>query len=292
MTSDPAATSASLPSVVATRLDVRRRLDAARRAGRKIGVVPTMGALHAGHLSLVDASRRECNFTVVTIFVNPTQFGPHEDFQKYPRMMEADLKLLAERKVDLVFVPTIEEMYPAGSTTFVDVGRVAEPLEGAARPGHFRGVATIVLKLFNSVPADMAFFGQKDYQQALVIRRMVADLDVPITIRVCPIIRDPDGLAMSSRNVYLSADERRRALSLSSSLRLAKELVAAGERDAATIIKRMREVIAAAGEVQIDYVALANPDTLEPLTNITGSAVALIAARVGSTRLIDNELLP
>jgi pantoate--beta-alanine ligase len=284
------ASSPRLPLVVTTRDEVRHHIATARKTGRKIGLVPTMGALHAGHLSLVKAARRECDFTVATIFVNPTQFGPHEDFQKYPRNLDADLKLLASLNVDLVFAPTVAEMYPPGSTTFVEVGAVAAPLESAARPGHFRGVATIVLKLFNLIPADVAFFGQKDYQQSLVIRQMVADLDVPITIRVCPIVREPDGLAMSSRNVYLSADERRRALSLSMSLRLAAELVAGGERDAGAIIRQMREVLDTAG-VQIDYVALAHPDTLEVVANIQGPTVALVAARVGNTRLIDNQLL-
>ncbi len=291
MTPSTQQTDRSQPLVVTTIDEARRQIMQARGAGRKIGLVPTMGALHAGHLSLVNASRRECDLTVVTIFVNPTQFGPNEDYSRYPRTLESDLKLLGEHQVELVFAPTVDQMYPAGSTTFVEVGAVAEPLEGVRRPGHFRGVATIVLKLFNAVPADVAFFGQKDYQQSLVIRRMVADLDVPILIRVCPIIREPDGLAMSSRNVYLSADERRRALSLSQSLRKATELVGGGERNAALIREAMKKVLDAAGGVEIDYVAVADRDTLQELEQLKEPAVALVAARVGTTRLIDNELL-
>ena len=203
------------------------------RAGRKIGFVPTMGALHEGHLSLVRAAKAECDCTVVSIFVNPSQFGPNEDLAKYPRTLDADLALLAGCGADLVFAPSNDEVYRAGHATWVEVGSVAEPLEGAFRPGHFRGVATVVLKLLNMVQPDAAYFGQKDYQQALVIRRMAADLDVPVAIRVCPTVREPDGLAMSSRNRYLSPAARRRALVLWKSLQLAGKLVEEGQRDAA-----------------------------------------------------------
>jgi pantoate--beta-alanine ligase len=271
--------------------DLRAAVAAARRAGRSVGLVPTMGALHAGHLSLVDACRRECGQTVVSVFVNPTQFAPGEDFDRYPRPFAADLQLLTEREVDLVFAPSTQVMYPPGSTTQVDVGPVAEPLEGRFRPGHFRGVATVVLKLFHQVAPDVAFFGRKDYQQSLVVRRMTADLNLPIEIRVCPTIREADGLALSSRNVYLNATERRQALTLSRSLRLAKDLAAGGERNAATILHRMHALFAVEPDIRLDYIALADPDTLADLATIDADAVALIAARVGATRLIDNETL-
>src|SRR4051812_44716799 len=187
--------------IAASVRELRECLAAARHTGKRIGLVPTMGALHEGHLSLVDAARRECDFVVVTIFVNPTQFAPGEDFSRYPRNLEADLGKLHDRGAHLAFTPATSEIYPHGFSTSVDVGRIAEPLEGKFRPGHFRGVATVVLKLFNLAPADVAYFGRKDYQQTLVVRRMAADLDLPIEIQVCPIVREPDGLAMSSRNV-------------------------------------------------------------------------------------------
>jgi pantoate--beta-alanine ligase len=263
----------------------------ARRAGKRIGVVPTMGALHAGHLSLVEACCRECGFTVVTIFVNPTQFGPGEDFQRYPRTMDRDLELLAAYPVDLVFAPELETMYPPGSATVVDVGPIAAVWEGAHRPGHFQGVATVVLKLLNLVTPDVACFGQKDFQQTLVVRQMVRDLDIPVEIRVCPTVREPDGLAMSSRNAYLSPAQRQQALVLTRSLRLAEELVAGGERQADEILRHMRELLSTEPEVAVQYVTIADPQTLKPVDQIGAGAVALIAARVGATRLIDNVLL-
>jgi pantoate--beta-alanine ligase len=262
-----------------------------RRAERSVGLVPTMGALHAGHLSLVEASRRECEKTVLTIFVNPTQFAPHEDFARYPRNLDDDLDKLRPLGVDVVFAPPLEEMYPPGETTRVEVGRIAEPLEGQFRPGHFRGVATIVLKLFHAIPANVAYFGQKDYQQTLVVRQMVADLLVPVRIAVCPIVREHDGLAMSSRNVYLSPDERRKALVLSQSLSLAERLVNEGEHDAAKILARMRKLFAEALVDRIDYIALADPQTLAPIDEIRQPTLAVIAAHVGNTRLIDNRLI-
>ena len=280
----------SLPRIASTAAELRDAVAAARRRGMSIGVVPTMGALHEGHLSLVEVCRRECGFTVVTIFVNPTQFGPGEDFGRYPRNMERDLDLLRPHEVDLVFAPSMDEIYPAGHATYVEVG-VAAPLEGAHRPGHFRGVATIVLKLFNLVAADAAYFGQKDYQQTLVVRRMVRDLDVPIKIHVCPTVREPDGLALSSRNVYLSEEQRRQALTISRSLRLADELVASGERRADVILQRMREEFAAVPEVSVQYLALANPETLAEVSEVRPGTVALVAAKVGTTRLIDNWIL-
>jgi pantoate--beta-alanine ligase len=279
------------PRVVTETDELRLAVAAARREGRSIGLVPTMGALHAGHLSLVEAARGECGYTVASIFVNPAQFGPGEDYERYPRPFAADLAHLAKYGVDLVYAPSAEEVYRPGHGTFVDVGPVAEPLEGRFRPGHFRGVATVVLKLFNVVTPDLAYFGQKDYQQTLVVRKLVADLDLPIQIRVCPTVREPDGLALSSRNAYLSRSARDRALVLSRSLRLAAELIAAGERNATAILARTRELFAAVPDVNVDYIALADRETLADVTLIDRPVVALVAARVDGTRLIDNALI-
>ena len=281
----------SRPQVVTTVGRLREVLGPAVRAGKTIGLVPTMGALHEGHLSLVRASAAECDVTVVSIYVNPSQFEPGEDLGTYPRALEADLDALARCGVDLAFVPADEDVYRPGHATWVDVHGVAEPLEGRCRPGHFRGVATIVLKLFNMVGPDVAFFGRKDYQQALVIRRMAADLDVPTEIRVCPIVREPDGLAMSSRNARLSPAARARAIVLWRSLCLAGELVAQGERNTRTIVDRMREVILSAEDARIEYVALVDPDTLEPVDTIAGRTLAALAVTIETTRLIDNCLL-
>ena len=250
-----------------------------------------MGALHEGHLSLVRAAKAECDCAVVSIFVNPSQFGPNEDLSKYPRTLDTDLALLTGCGTDLVFAPTGDEVYRAGHATWVEVGSVAEPLEGAFRPGHFRGVATVVLKFLNMVQPDVAYFGQKDYQQALVIRRMAADLDVPAAIRVCPIVREPDGLAMSSRNRYLSPAARRRALVLWKSLQLAGTLVEEGNCDARAIAARMRELIETAEDARIDYVALVDPETLQPVETIAGRTLAALAVKIENTRLIDNCLL-
>jgi pantoate--beta-alanine ligase len=270
---------------------IREAVQAARASGQTVGLVPTMGALHEGHLSLVDRSRAECDLTVVTVFVNPTQFGPGEDYQRYPRDLVADVSLLGDRGCDLVFAPSTEAMYPSGHATYVDVGHLGQVFEGVFRPTHFRGVATIVLKLFQLAPADRAYFGRKDYQQSLVVRQMVADLSVPIDIRVCPIVRESDGLAMSSRNAYLSADERRRARSLSQSLRLAEELVDGGERDVATIRRRMEGEIARIGGVDVQYIAFVADGTMTPVDTISGPTTVAIAANVGKTRLIDNTLV-
>jgi pantoate--beta-alanine ligase len=247
-----------------------------------------MGALHEGHLSLVDAAAAECDRVVASIFVNPTQFAPGEDFSKYPRPLQRDLDLLQARGCGLVFLPEAEEMYPPGFDTFIDVGAVAQPWEGAARPGHFRGVATVVHKLFQLVPADRAYFGRKDYQQTLVIERMVTDLNLPIEVRVCPIVRDADGLALSSRNVYLTADERRRALALSEALRLAEAAVAAGELDVERIRAQMLEHLETIGGVAVEYIALVRDGTVDDAARIGGPVTIAIAARVGATRLIDN----
>jgi len=250
-----------------------------------------MGALHEGHLSLVRRAKAECDAVVATIFVNPTQFAPHEDFSKYPRTLEADLRLLESAHCDLVFVPSREEMYAPGDSTFVEPPKVAAPLEGVCRPGHFRGVATVVLKLFHIIPAERAYFGQKDFQQALVIERMAADLTLPIQIVVCPIIREPDGLALSSRNRYLSHGERQQGLALSQALKSVQKRFSDGERDSGVLKRIMQETLEAAGIERVDYVAIAEPRTLAELKQIDGSAVALIACFVGTTRLIDNCLL-
>ncbi len=260
-----------------------------RAAGKSVGVVPTMGALHEGHLSLVRLSRQQCDETIATIFVNPTQFGPEEDLQKYPRDLGRDLQLLADQDVAAVFVPSAETMYPEGFSTFVHPPEVALPLEGVCRPDHFRGVTTVVLKLFQAIPATHAFFGKKDYQQLKVIQAMTRDLDVGIEIVAGDIIRQPDGLALSSRNSYLSAEDRRRALRLSQSLNLVSELAAAGERDVEALQNAMRQrLISDSGVDRIDYAVVVDAESLAPLSTLNRAAVALIAARVGKTRLIDN----
>lgn len=262
-----------------------------RRSGKRIGLVPTMGALHEGHLSLIRAARQRADVVVATIFVNPAQFGPREDLAKYPRTLEADLQALSAEKCDLVFVPQAADIYPPGFSTCIEPPAVAQPLEGVCRPGHFRGVATVVLKLFNLIPADVACFGRKDYQQLLVIRHLVRDLNLPLEIVACPTVREADGLALSSRNRYLSPAERRQALALSKALALAEHLVAGGECDGATILAEMRNVLTEAGIERIDYVALADPDSLAEKPVLDGPTVALIAAYVSTTRLIDNRLL-
>ena len=279
------------PKLVTTLAELREELRAVRRTGKRIGLVPTMGALHEGHLSLVRAARAECGCTVVSIYVNPSQFGPSEDFAKYPRTPEADMALLAGCGTDLVFAPGHEEVYRPGHATWVEPGPIAAPLEGQFRPGHFRGVATVVLKLLNMVQPDAAYFGQKDYQQALVIRRMAADFDLPVTIRVCPTVREPDGLALSSRNRYLSSSARQRAVVLWKSLELAGRLVQQGQRDTGAIAARMRELIGTAEDASIDYVALVDPETLQPIETITGRTLAALAVRIENTRLIDNCII-
>ena len=271
--------------------EMRAAVRALREAGETVGFIPTMGALHEGHLSLVDAAAADCDRVAASIFVNPSQFGPAEDFAKYPRDVDRDLALLASRGCNVVFLPETAEMYPPGFSTFIDVGAVAEPWEGTARPGHFRGVATVVHKLFQFLPAHRAYFGQKDYQQTLVVRRMVADLNVPIEIRVCPTVRDAEGLALSSRNAYLSPDERRRALALWQSLKLAEAIYHDGEREAAAIKAAMLAHIQAVGGVEVEYIALVHDGTVEETPTLDGPTVIAVAARVGATRLIDNHRL-
>jgi pantoate--beta-alanine ligase len=267
--------------------DVRRAVREARRRDCAVGCVPTMGALHAGHESLIRASRDECEFTAVTIFVNPKQFGPHEDFARYPRPLEDDLARCRGAGVDLVFVPTVETLYPAGFSAYVDVEPLSRVWEGASRPGHFRGVATVVLKLLNIVQPDRAYFGRKDFQQQLLVRKMCREVDLPVEIRTCPTLREPDGLALSSRNRYLNAGERQTALSLYRSLQLALERLQRGERDVRAVASEMRSLLEAAG-ARPDYAIIADPETLDELTVPTPDMVALVAAQVGQTRLIDN----
>src|SRR4051812_22388928 len=256
---------ASKPQVISDGQLLRRIVRDAQCGGKTVGLVPTMGALHDGHLSLVDAARTECDLSVVTIYVNPTQFAPNEDFQEYPRELTRDLSLLAGRGCDFVFAPSNDSIYRPNHSTFVDVGPIGTMHEGEFRPTHFRGVATVVMKLFQLAPADRAYFGRKDYQQTLVVRQMVADLDVPIDVRVCPTVREPDGLAMSSRNRYLSPDERQRALVLSRSLRTADELFAAGERSASVVRQKITHEIESVGGIEIQYIAIVADGTLTPV---------------------------
>jgi pantoate--beta-alanine ligase len=255
------------------------------------GLVPTMGALHAGHLSLVRRAKAECQHVGVSIFVNPTQFGPNEDFNKYPRTLEQDLRLLEPLGVDVVWAPPNEELYPPEAQTWVTVERVSAPLEGARRPGHFRGVTTVVAKLFNAFRPDRAYFGQKDAQQVAVIRRMVLDLNFPLQMVACPIIREADGLALSSRNRYLSPEERRAATVLYRALCAGQAAMDHGERDAGRVRKAMAEIIAGEPMARADYVSAADPDTLEELKTIGPQVLLSTAVQVGATRLIDNFVL-
>ena len=273
--------------------EIRSAVAEAKLAGsRKVGLVPTMGALHEAHYSLIGAAREGCDFVVVSIFVNPTQFGPGEDLQTYPRPLEADLAGCRTRGVDAAFVPRVEEMYPPGAVTAVHVANLTARLCGASRPGHFDGVCTIVAKLLNIVGPDVAYFGAKDYQQAVVVRRMVSDLDMPVRIEVCPTVREADGLAASSRNVRLSAKERTEAVALSESLRLAQEMVQAGTRGAAEVLDAMRRHLEErAPSGQVDYVQIVDSEDLEDVEEIVAPVVAAVAVRFASARLIDNLML-
>jgi pantoate--beta-alanine ligase len=272
---------------------LREALAPERRAGRTIGLVPTMGSFHEGHLSLMRRARRDCDVVVVSLFVNPTQFSPTEDLATYPRDEQHDAELAAAEGVDLLFVPALDEVYPDGFGTTVTVGGVSDVLDGDPRrrgPGHFAGVTTIVTKLFNMAGPDVAYFGQKDAQQALVIRKLVRDLDMPVRIEVCPTVRDPDGLALSSRNAYLSSAERERALALSRALRAAESAVALGERDAQAVLRAARAELQRAG-VKPDYLELRSATDLAPVERVNGSTLLAVAARIGAARLIDNVIL-
>ncbi|MFY9662359.1 MAG: pantoate--beta-alanine ligase [Terriglobales bacterium] len=263
----------------------------ARANHRRVGLVPTMGALHEGHLSLVRAARAQCDVVAVSIFVNPTQFGPAEDLSKYPRQFERDCRLLEQEGVDILFAPSIEEMYPQGAISWVVVEGLSEKLDGRSRPGHFRGVTTVVAKLFHVIEPDAAYFGQKDAAQLAVIRRMVRDLDFPVEIVACPIVREADGLAMSSRNAYLNREERQRALVLQRSLQEARRQFDAGERLAARLIAAAKEVFVREPQVRLDYFEVVDPEMLDPVEHISGRTLVAVAAFVGTTRLIDNVVL-
>ena len=274
--------------VIRTVAELRAWSRAARKSGQSIGLVPTMGALHEGHLSLVRGAKAGCDVVAASIFVNPTQFGPNEDFSKYPRTWDADWALLEAEGVDVVFAPVAEEIYRPGAATFVEVAGLSERLDGASRPGHFRGVATVVAKLFIAAEPDRAYFGQKDAAQVAVLRRMAADLDLPVELVVRPIVREADGLAMSSRNRYLSVEERRQALVLSRALATVRELAGSGERRASALIEAARRVFASEPAIRVDYVAAVDWATLEPVDMFVPGALFAIAAFVGATRLIDN----
>lgn len=277
--------------VAHTIAEVRRALAELRRKGQSIGLVPTMGALHAGHFSLVEQARSECDAVVVSIFVNPIQFGPNEDFSKYPRPIEADLAGCRQHGVAVAFNPSPKDMYPTERMTTVHVETLTTTLCGAHRPGHFDGVTTVVTKLFNIVQPDFAYFGQKDAQQALTLYRMVQDLDMPIEMRICPTVREASGLAMSSRNQYLSDTDREQALTLSRSLKLAAELIQCGEKSAESVVEQMRQLIRSNDLDDIDYISVVDPATMQPISQVDRPVLIALAVRVGPARLIDNILL-
>ena len=276
------------PQLVTTCQQMQTAMRQLRSLPQHIGLVPTMGALHAGHLSLVQAARQQCDCVIVTIFVNPTQFAPNEDLAEYPRTLEDDLLQLQDLNVDLVFAPTEEEIYPDGPSTPVAPPAIAAPWEGVHRPHHFAGVVTVVDKLFNIIPADVAFFGQKDYQQAMVIEQLVRDTNVSIDIELCPIVRDQDGLALSSRNRYLDTRQRQQATTLSACLKLAQQRVEEGERSTRILVDSIQEQLQEHGIHQVDYVAIVDPTTLVELEQVKEPAMLLMAAHVGDVRLIDN----
>jgi pantoate--beta-alanine ligase len=278
----------SLPAVANAIEKVRESVAAARTKTLRIGLVPTMGALHAGHISLIRAARAETGYVVVSIFVNPTQFGPREDLSRYPRPLDQDRSICGSEGVDLVFVPDVATVYPPGFETFVEVTQLQKVLCGPSRPGHFRGVATVVLKLFNIVQPDTAYFGQKDGQQARIIQQMVRDLDMPIEIRVCPIVREPDGLALSSRNQYLDPEQRRQATVLYCALETSRRLIDAGERDSSVLLGRMTELIRSDPSALIDYIAIVDADSLKAVDQLEGTVMLALAVKFGETRLIDN----
>ncbi len=265
-----------------------RRLQQRRR---RIGLVPTMGALHAGHLSLIRAARSQNDVVMVTIFVNPLQFGPHEDFHRYPRPLRKDLQLARSAGADIVFVPSVKELYPEGFQTSIDVGALSQRWEGASRPGHFRGVATVVALLFELTRPTRAYFGQKDYQQVLIIKRLIKDLRLPIAMMMLPTLREPDGLAMSSRNAYLTPAQRPQAAVLYQALRWVHDEIRAGQRQVVPLIEGMRRLISEAPAARIDYTAIVDARTLEPAWRLRGRVAVLLAVWIGTTRLIDNLLV-
>jgi pantoate--beta-alanine ligase len=277
--------------VVRTIAEARQACARFRAAGKSLGLVPTMGALHAGHLSLVRAAKESCDAVAVSIFVNPTQFGPKEDFSSYPRVFEQDCQTLQAAGVDVVFAPSVEEMYPPGASTFVEVEGLSDRLDGASRPGHFRGVATVVAKLFHIFAPDVAFFGQKDAAQVAVLRRMVRDLRFAVELKVCPTMREPDGLAMSSRNRNLSEGERRQALVLYRALSAVEKRFQGGEVDSGKLIGEAQRILKEEPGVQVEYFRVVDPETLEDVADVSPGSLVAVAARVGATRLIDNLLL-
>ena len=277
--------------VVKTIESVRSLVKAARGNGKKIGLVPTMGALHIGHISLMEAAVKECDFVVVSIFVNPTQFGPGEDFEKYPRPLEADLKICRETGVDVVFNPTPEQMYSVEKLTWVNVEKLTELLCGRSRPGHFRGVTTVCAKLFNIVAPDIAYFGQKDVQQAIVIKRMVADLNMPLEIVICPTVREPNGLAVSSRNKYLTEQQKKDAANIYKSLQKCRQMIEAGVTETSKIIAEMSKILQQIPSIEIEYVSIVDAGTLRDIDRIAGKILAAVAVRIGPARLIDNILV-
>jgi pantoate--beta-alanine ligase len=261
------------------------------REGKSLGLVPTMGALHQGHLSLVRAAKAQCDLVVVSIFVNPLQFGPNEDLAKYPRNFDRDRELLAKEGADFIFAPSVEEMYPRGAVTYVTVEGLSDKLCGDSRPGHFRGVTTVVSELFNIVEPDRAFFGQKDAAQSTIIRRMVRDLNIPVQVVVCPIVREPDGLAMSSRNSYLDAQQRKSALGLYRSLTAVQGRFDQGERKARALIEAGKQTFTYEPLVRLDYFEIVDPETLDPVDDLSRGGLVAVAAFVGNVRLIDNIVL-
>jgi pantoate--beta-alanine ligase len=277
--------------VVRTIAEARQASARFRAAGKSLGLVPTMGALHAGHLSLVRAAKESCDAVAVSIFVNPTQFGPKEDFANYPRVFEQDCHTLEAAGVDVVFAPSVEEVYPPGASTFVEVEGLSDRLDGASRPGHFRGVATVVAKLFHIFAPDVAFFGQKDAAQVAVLRKMVRDLRFAVELKVCPTMREPDGLAMSSRNRNLSEGERRQALVLYRALSAVEKRFQSGEVDSGKLIGEAQRILKEEPGVQVEYFRVVDPETLEDVADVTPGSLVAVAARVGATRLIDNLLL-
>ena len=277
--------------ILRTIKDLRSWSRAAHKEDKTVGLVPTMGALHAGHASLISAARGQCHSVVVSIFVNPTQFGPNEDFARYPRTFEADCALAQSGGADVIFAPSVSEIYPDGAMTHVEVESIGDRLDGASRPGHFRGVATVVAKLFIAAEPDLAFFGQKDAAQVAILRRMTSDLRLPTKIVVCPIVREPDGLALSSRNIYLTASQRTQALALSRAVGVVESLVGHGQRDSAALIQAAQSVFGAESDIRVDYITVVDWSNLLPVETAAPGTLFAVAAWVGETRLIDNTIL-
>jgi len=270
---------------------IRSLVKAARSGGKKVGLVPTMGALHVGHISLIEAAVQKCDFVVVSIFVNPTQFGPGEDFEKYPRPLDTDLEICRKAGTDVVFAPTPGQMYPAENITWVNVEKLTESLCGRSRPGHFRGVTTVCTKLFNIVAPDIAYFGQKDAQQAIVIKRMAADLNMPLEIVICPTVREPNGLAVSSRNKYLTEQQKKDAANIYKSLQKCRQMIDAGVTETTKIITGMSKILQQVPSIEIEYISIVDAETLRNIDRIAGKALAAIAVKIGPARLIDNILV-